>query len=104
MDSDEDSGEEEDDSKEKTEFDDFTDENQEPKESFEPECKTDENFRANENSLLDPTSQPYVYINLPKAYISNIITPAKEANDIITNCSRIWVFIDRFDFSLIIQN
>jgi len=84
MDSDEDSEEEEDDSKEKTEFDDSTDENQQPKESFEPECKTDENFRANENSLLDPSSQEYVYINLPKAYISNIITPAKEANDIIT--------------------
>lgn len=84
-DSDEDSEEEEDDSKEKTEFDDFTDENQQPKENFEPECKTDENFRANENSLLDPSSQEYVYINLPKAYISNIITPAKEANDIITN-------------------
>ena len=94
MDSDEDSGEEEDDSKDKTEFDDSTDENQEPKESFEPECKTDENFRANENSLLDPTSQSYVYINLPKAYTSNIITPAKEANDIITN--HFTVYPDRY--------
>ena len=83
-DSDEDSEEEEDDSKEKTEFDDFTDENQQPKENFEPECKTDENFRANENSLLDPSSQEYVYITFPKANIENIITPAKEANDIIT--------------------
>ena len=34
--------------------------------------------------MLDPSSQEYVYITFPKANIENIITPAKEANDIIT--------------------
>jgi len=54
-------------------------------EELTPECKTDETFRVNEDSLLDESSKPYIYLNLPKANYQNIITPAKRVHELLTN-------------------
>ena len=43
---------------------------------FNPECETDDNFRQNEDSLLDMKCREYVYIDLPEVYLDKIVTPA----------------------------
>jgi len=43
---------------------------------FEPECVTDENFRKNEDLLLDDKSKTYYYLNVPSFNAKNSITPA----------------------------
>lgn len=50
----------------------------EPKaKEFEPKSVTDESFRKNEDKLLDESSRPYVYVNIPKPNLDNIIVPLK---------------------------
>ena len=51
----------------------------------QPVCKTDEEFRRNENSLLDEKSKRYVYANVPTANLQNIVTPANRVNEQILN-------------------
>lgn len=48
---------------------------------FVPECRTDEEFRNNEDTLLDAKCKPYVYVDIPKPIFKNIITPAKRVHD-----------------------
>jgi len=52
---------------------------------FEPSCETDENYRRNESMLLDEKCKPYVYANIPKPFLKNIITPAKRVHELLTN-------------------
>ena len=40
-----------------------------------PTCETDENYRFNEQSLVDERSLPYIYLNMPKPVMSEILTP-----------------------------
>lgn len=54
------------------------------KDQFEPECETDESYRENETSLLDAKCKEYVYVNVPKPILQNIITPAKRVHELIT--------------------
>jgi hypothetical protein len=51
---------------------------------FDPKCQTDENFRNNESMLLDEKCREYLYVTLPKANYSNIITPAKRVQELLT--------------------
>ena len=51
----------------------------------QPVCKTDEEFRRNESSLLDEKSKQYVYANVPTAILDKIVTPAKRVNEQILN-------------------
>jgi hypothetical protein len=57
-------------------------------ESFEdqysPSCETDDNFRRNETMLLDEKCKDYLYVNIPKPLLQNIITPAKRVHEILT--------------------
>jgi len=54
------------------------------KDMFVPQCRTDEEFRSKEDSLLDEKCKPYVYVNIPKPIFSNIITPAKRVQEQLT--------------------
>ena len=64
--------------------------NKESKESnfdsdgLDPTCITDDNYRRNELSLLDEKCKPYVYANMPTPILSNIITPAKRVQELMT--------------------
>jgi len=51
---------------------------------FDPSCQTDENFRNNESMLLDEKCKEYLYVTLPKANYSNIITPAKRVQQLLS--------------------
>jgi hypothetical protein len=51
---------------------------------FDPKCQTDENFRNNESMLLDEKCREYLYVTLPKANYSNIITPAKRVQELLS--------------------
>ena len=51
---------------------------------IEPRCETDENFRRNESSLIDKRAREYLYVNIPKPNLKNIITPAKRVHEILT--------------------
>jgi hypothetical protein len=50
---------------------------QDSNENFEPSCGTDDAFRNNEIKLLDETSKEYIYLNLPKINMDEVLTPAK---------------------------
>lgn len=62
----------------------FKDSQESNSEEVEPRCLTDESFRENENSLLDATCKEYVYVNVPKANLKNIIVPASRVQEILT--------------------
>ena len=49
----------------------------------EPRCETDEVYREREESLLDETSKPYVYLKVPKPEISKILTPHKRVQELL---------------------
>jgi hypothetical protein len=51
---------------------------------FDPQCVTDDNYRRNELTLLDEKCKPYVYANMPTPILSNIITPAKRVQELMT--------------------
>lgn len=66
----------------------FKDSEESDEDQFEPECITDENFRKNEDLLLDAQSKPFVYVNVPKFNAKHSITPAnrviQQINDYYT--------------------
>ena len=47
---------------------------------YDPECRTDEAFRQNEASLLDEACKEYVYVELPKPILSEIVTEYKRVH------------------------
>jgi len=49
----------------------------------EPVCETDESFRENESRLLDAKCKEYVYVNIPKPKLENILTPAVRVHDLM---------------------
>lgn len=54
-------------------------------EDYDPVCETDMNFREKEKHLLDASSKPFVYVNIPKPNLKNIITPAKIVQQFLTD-------------------
>jgi hypothetical protein len=46
-------------------------------ENFDPVCKTDEIFRRSEVNLLDEKSKEYVYAEIPKFDLDDIVTPVE---------------------------
>jgi cobalamin biosynthesis protein CobT len=80
--SDEDGEEDEGETKEGTNRDKESSESTE--DQFEPSCETDENYRRNETMLLDEKCKPYVYANIPKPILKNIVTPAKRVHELLT--------------------
>lgn len=70
------------------EYDDFDNSSDNEEQVFEsiedPRCETDENFRQNENLLLDASCKEYVYLNIPKANLDDIIVPAKRVHESLT--------------------
>ena len=50
---------------------------------YEPECSTDEAFRQNESSLLDAKCKEFVYIELPKPRLNDIVTPYKRVHELL---------------------
>jgi hypothetical protein len=55
------------------------------KDQFEPTCETDENYRRNENQLLDDKCKEFVYVDFPKPNLDAIVTPAKRVQELLTN-------------------
>jgi len=49
---------------------------------FTPKCETDQQFRRNEDALLDEACKDVVYVTIPKPILSNIITPAKRVHEL----------------------
>jgi hypothetical protein len=67
------------------ESDEDTDEDYtESNDNFEPSCGTDDAFRNNEIKLLDETSKEYIYLNLPKIDMDEVLTPAKVVHQRMT--------------------
>ena len=54
------------------------------KDQFSPSCETDETFRKNETGLLDEKCKDYLYVNIPKPNLKNIVTPAKVVQNNLT--------------------
>jgi len=54
------------------------------KDQFDPTCETDENYRRNETQLLDDKCKEFVYVDIPKPNLQNIITPAKRVQELMT--------------------
>jgi hypothetical protein len=63
----------------------FKDSQESDFDQYDPECVTDDSFREKESLLLDEKCKPYVYVNLPKPILKNIITPAKRVQEQLTN-------------------
>ena len=52
---------------------------------FSPECRTDDSYRQNENSLLDDKCKPYLYLDIPTVNAKNVFTPAKRVQELLSN-------------------
>lgn len=59
--------------------------------NFDPTCATDEAFRKHESKLLAKSSKEYLYLELPKPILKNIVTPATRVHELMTNH-----FVERF--------
>ena len=51
---------------------------------FSPECKTDDSYRKNENSLLDEKCKPYLYVDVPTVNAKNVFTPPKRVQELLS--------------------
>ena len=51
---------------------------------FDPTCETDQNYRRNEVQLLDDKCKEFLYVDIPKPNMNNIITPAKRVQELMT--------------------
>lgn len=62
----------------------FKDSEESHEDQFNPNCETDENYRRNESILVDDKCKEYVYLDLPKPILKNIITPAERVHEYLT--------------------
>ena len=58
-------------------YEDLDEEDANSNSDLEPSCGTDDAFRRNEIKLLDEKSKEYIYLDLPKFNMSNVLTPSK---------------------------
>ncbi len=49
-----------------------------------PRCTTDENFHSKESNLLDQKSKEYVYVDIPKPKMENIVTGYKRVQELLS--------------------
>ena len=54
------------------------------KDQFDPRCETDQNYRRNESQLLDDKCKEFVYVDIPKPIMKNIVTPVKRVQEQMT--------------------
>jgi hypothetical protein len=54
------------------------------RDQFSPECRTDDSYRQNENSLLDAKCKPYLYLDIPSVNEKNVFTPAKRVQELLS--------------------
>ena len=74
-----------DDSESEPEFDRFKKSAESDRDQFSPECRTDDSYRQNENSLLDAKCKPYLYLDIPTVNAKNVFTPAKRVQELLSN-------------------
>ena len=53
------------------------------RDQFSPECKTDDSYRKNENSLLDEKCKPYLYLDVPTVNAKNVFTPSNRVQQLL---------------------
>jgi len=73
-----------DDSKTEPDFDRFKKSVESDRDQFSPECRTDDSYRQNENSLLDAKCKPYLYLDIPSVNAKNVFTPAKRVQELLS--------------------
>jgi len=66
-------------------FDRFKKSVESDRDQFSPECRTDDSYRRNENSLLDAKCKPYLYLDIPTVNAKNVFTPAKRVQELLSN-------------------
>ena len=74
-----------DDSQSEPELDRFKNSAESDRDQFSPECRTDDSYRQNENSLLDAKCKPYLYLDIPTVNAKNVFTPAKRVQELLGN-------------------
>jgi hypothetical protein len=65
-----------------SQFNRFKDSKESWEDQFDPKCETDQQFRRNEDALLDEKCKDVFYISVPKPILKNIITPAKRVHEL----------------------
>jgi hypothetical protein len=73
-----------DDSEKEPELDRFKNSAESDRDQFSPECRTDDSYRKNENSLLDAKCKPYLYLDIPTVNAKNVFTPAKRVQELLS--------------------
>ena len=81
---DDDLEDDEDDSDNSSSLDRYKKSTESESDQFAPDCRTDESYRKNENSLLDDKCKPYVYVDIPEVKKENTFTPAKRVQELMT--------------------
>jgi len=71
--------------KQEPEFDRYKKSVESDRDQFSPECRTDDSYRKNENSLLDAKCKPYLYLDIPSVNAKNVFTPAKRVQELLGN-------------------
>jgi hypothetical protein len=74
----------EDESESTSELDRFKESAESQRDQFSPECKTDDSYRKNENSLLDEKCKPYLYVDVPTVNVKNVFTPTKRVQELLS--------------------
>jgi len=74
----------EDESESTSELDRFKESAESQRDQFSPECKTDDSYRKNENSLLDEKCKPYLYVDVPTVNAKNVFTPPKRVQELLS--------------------
>lgn len=78
-------GEDSDDETETTsEMDRYKESMESMRDQFSPECKTDDSYRKNENSLLDAKCKPYLYVDVPTVNPKNVFTSSKRVQELLS--------------------
>jgi len=80
----EDDEDDEDDSDTSTSLDRYKKSTESESDQFAPDCRTDDSYRKNENTLLDDKCKPYVYVDIPEVKKENTFTPAKRVQQLMT--------------------
>ena len=67
-----------------SEMDRYKDSMESMRDQFSPECKTDDSYRKNENSLLDEKCKPYLYVDVPTVNPKNVFTSTKRVQELLS--------------------
>ena len=77
-------GEAENDDEKSSELDRYKKSVESQRDQFSPECRTDDSYRMNENSLLDDKCKPYLYVDVPTVKAERVFTPAKRVQELLS--------------------